>query len=154
MMAPTEDRDLREAFRHLRFNLEGAGRLPSFDRLIERARLETMNAPTPGRTERSRRIGRALFPWLSGVARAGLAAAAVTGILLTSGARDPEQEFRRLVSAYTAASSSLWRSPTSRLLDVPGLELVRFVPSIGISVPGNLGNEPPDPPAPTRESRS
>lgn len=154
MSVPTEDRDLREAFGHLRLELEDPERVPPFLPMIERARLQGTNDPAPSTAERRRWLTGPPFPWLSRGVRAGLAAAAVAGILLTSGARDPDREFQHLVSTYVATSPSLWRSPTSRLLDVPGLELVRSVPAIGIPVPGTLRAELPDPTAPTRESPS
>lgn len=83
----------------------------------------------------------------------GLAVAAALVVLLVPGARDPELEFERLVSAYGATASTL-RSPTSRLLEVPGLELVRSLPAIGVPRREATQRDMDDHPVPAPEVRS
>lgn len=155
MSGTSDDRHLREAFRHLRSWAEGPERSPpSFQVMLERARRQAKNVPRrPGLGGLWRRPGRPL-PWPRTAVRTGLAAAAVAGILLMSGARDPEVEFRRLISTYAATSQSLSMSPTSRLLEVPGLELVRSVPSVGVPERSHPVGETRELPAPGREIRS
>jgi hypothetical protein len=56
-----------------------------------------------------------------------------------SGALGPsgDEDFERLVAAYASqAAGGSWASPTSGLLDVPGMELMRSVPAIGAPVRG------------------
>jgi hypothetical protein len=67
-------------------------------------------------------------------------AAALAGVLLFDRGPSEDEQFAELVAAYTAdVSAGAWRSPTSGLLQVPGMELVRGVPSIGVPVPDAPG---------------
>jgi hypothetical protein len=81
-------------------------------------------------------------------------AATVAGLLLVERGPSPDEEFARLVASYsTGAAAGLWRSPTSGLLAVPGMELTRSVPSIGLTLPDFDPSTLPEPtPTPgTRE---
>jgi hypothetical protein len=59
-----------------------------------------------------------------------LAAAALAGILLT--APDADAEFEALVASYSGALwGEHWRAPTDGLLNVPGMDLINTIPTIG-----------------------
>jgi hypothetical protein len=142
------DDGLRERFRELRAESERAG-APEFRDVIARA--ETLAADRPaleviagGASSSSRRRFVRVGTWASAAL-----AATVAGLLLVDGGPSDEEEFARLVAAYsTDLSGGAWRSPTSGLLEVPGIELVRSVPSIGTSVP-SVDPNPATEPAPT-----
>jgi len=159
-LSNSQDDDLvRERFRDLRTDIQGtSGRAPDFRAMMERAEQEAATLPSlrvesggasPPLSSRRRRMF-----WTGGWASA-LAAAALAGLLLTSGGEDQDAEFDRLVASFaTDASAGAWRSPTSGLLDVPGIELTRSVPSIGGAVRGLDPASLADPPAPQgREDR-
>jgi hypothetical protein len=151
---PAEDRDLREAFERLRLFMHEPGQSPAFRPMLERAGMDGTSAPTPTPTRlRSLPPRAGPRPWLRSGSRAVLAAAAALVVLLAQGARDPELEFQRLVSAYGATALS-WRPPTSRLLEVPGLELVRSLPAIGAPLLDAVTSETGDHPVPAPEVRS
>ena len=134
----TDQRDddlMRERFRHLR--AQEAGRAPDFRAMMDRAQAEAEGSPgllvSDGgeggeRTIRPLRRRRAL--WVGGWASTALAAA-VAGLLLVSRGSE-DAEFERLVASYSRdAAAGAWHSPTSGLLAVPGIELIRSVPSVG-----------------------
>jgi hypothetical protein len=150
---PTEDDLVRERFRRLREEVERSGRVPDFRAMMERARQEAAGAPplrvlegdaaaapaglvdSPGGA-RPRAVRRRRSVVIGGWATAAMAAA-LTALLLTSGRDAGDEEFDVLVAAFANdASTGAWRSPTSGLLDVPGVELLRSVPSIGGSLRG------------------
>lgn len=109
------DEGLRNDFRALRGDMEGAGGVPDFDSMMRRAR-EEASAP-PARIRPGAPWWR---PWVPLAA-----AAAIVGVLLVdrSGA-DGDAEFERLVSDYsTMVAGGVWRSPTSSLMHVPGVDL-------------------------------
>ena len=127
-----EEDALRERFQSLRS--EQAARAPEFGAMIARARADATAMPElavvegaasdSSRGHRSRRWLR-----LGGWASAALAAAVAAVLLVRPSAE--EREFVRLVAAYSAEAT--WESPTSKLLAVPGIELLNSVPSVGSS---------------------
>jgi hypothetical protein len=154
---PRDDDLVRERFQDLRADIQGSsGRVPDFRVMMDRAQEGAATIPSlrveSGGTSASRRRRRML--WTGGWASA-LAAAALAGLLLTSGGEDQDAEFDRLVASFaTDASAGAWRSPTSGLLEVPGIELTRSVPSIGGALRGLDPASLPDPPEPQgREDR-
>ena len=125
------DDPLRERFQRLRADTESRA-APAFRAMLERAKDAAATVSAPERRVPARR------PWLrtAGWASAALAAA-VAGLLLTRGRPDPDAEFERLVTAFASdASAGAWRSPTDRLLDVPGRDLMRSLPSVGSALAG------------------
>lgn len=146
------DERVREAFAALRAETGAHGRVPAFDAMLERARADAAALPrleveAGGASDaRSRRRSRTLR--VGGWASLAVAAT-VAGLLLTDGRSDDDADFEALVAAYSAdASAGAWRSPTSGLLDVPGMELVRTVPSVGAPA---RGLDPADRPPTLRE---
>jgi hypothetical protein len=159
-----EDHPLRERFLDARAETRASG-VPDFGTMLERARAEAPGAPQlgvadgsvvggvaggPGGGARRRPASRRRLV-LAGAWTSAALAATVAGLLLTGRATGGEDEdFERLVAAYTSdLAPGAWRSPTSGLLQVPGMELLRTVPSIGGSVRGaapatpTAGGEPP-----------
>jgi ferric-dicitrate binding protein FerR (iron transport regulator) len=132
------DDRLREEFGRLRSETEGSARVPDFRAMLEQAKvdaatpdLQLVQGGQSDATERRRRVVR-----IGGWASAALAAA-IAGVLLMGGPSDADQEFERLVAAYSAdVSSGAWQSPTSGLLNVPGMNLTRSVPSLGGAIRG------------------
>jgi len=156
----TDQRDddlIRERFQSLA--AEEAGRAPDFRAMMDQVRLEaevfpglrvsggevTEQAVRPGRRRR--------LAWVGGWASTALAAA-VAGLLLT-GRGSGDAEFERLVSSYASdAAAGAWHSPTSRLLAVPGIELIRSVPSVRSFLGGAALDLPANtPPSDGTESR-
>lgn len=143
------DDGLRDRFQELRAGTEQSRGAPEFGALMARARLqaESEAAARPalevvagGSTLPRRRVVR-----VAGWASAALAAT-VAGLLLTNRGPSDDEEFARLVAAYSAdASAGVWQSPTSGLLEVPGIDLVRSLPSIGSSVRGLDPSARPEP---------
>ena len=134
-----DDDRLREEFGRLRSETEGSARVPEFRAMLEKAKADAVASPElrvvqGGRSDagaRGRRIVR-IGGWASAAVAAGVAA-----VLLVGGPADADREFERLVAAYSAnASSGAWQSPTSRLLNVPGMNLTRSVPSLGAAIRG------------------
>jgi len=131
-----EDDRLRERFQRLRAETEEPGRVPDFQAMLARARKDAADRPalqvTDGDRRRDhRRTARRRLVRVGAWASAALAAT-VAGILLTRGRTGGEEDFERLVAAYQSdAASGAWKSPTSGLLDVPGIEVIRSLPSIG-----------------------
>jgi len=141
------DRDLKERFQELRAGAARPGRLPEFGAVMARAGAAAASRPAlelvadgPVRPRRWVLVG----AWGSAAL-----AAAVAGLLLVERGPSADEEFARLVASYsTETAAGLWRSPTSGLLAVPGIELTRSVPSIGFTVPGFDPSAQPEP-APT-----
>ena len=128
----TGDEDLRARFAELRAETS----TPSFGAVLERATAEARERPALGVSRggavRSRRRVIEIGAWASAAI-----AATVAGLLLFEGDPVPpssaDDRFAELVAAYSQnVSAGGWRSPTSSLLDVPGMELVRAVPSLGL----------------------
>ena len=142
-----DDDRLREEFRRLRSETERSARVPDFRAMLEKTKADAVAPPElqvvqGGQSDSGaprRRVVR-----IGGWASAAVAAA-IAGVLLLGGPSDADQEFDRLVAAYSAdVSSGAWRSPTSGLLNVPGMNLIRSVPSLGTTIrgldPGQLPN--------------
>jgi hypothetical protein len=129
-----EDDLIREEMQRLRAGIRGSA--PDFQAMMERARTQAAEEPDlrvvvgmePGAV--TRRRWRTARTW--GVASAALAAAVAAIALFDHGA-NREREFERLVAAF-GSESPVWQSPTSSLLDVPGMELIRSVPDVGGSL--------------------
>lgn len=152
-MSNSQEEDLiRERFQDLRSVQGSSGSVPDFRAMIDRAERDAGTIPSlqvesggaltgaGGRRRRWLRTG----GWTS-----ALAAAALAGLLLTSRGEDPDAEFDRLVESFAAETSAGgWQSPTSGLLDVPGIELTRSVPSIGTAIRGLDPASLPGPPPP------
>lgn len=120
------DRDLKNLFQALRE--EDRRRTPEFDVVFGRAR-------------RVRRVWRpASLLWKGGL----LAAAAAAVLLLVRSPGTSDEEFERVVQAFTSdPASGAWRSPTDDLLKLPGLEILSSVPSLGDERwPGTPGGSP------------
>jgi hypothetical protein len=148
---PTEDQRLRQRFLDLKEDTERAGHVPDFGTMLTRAKAaasppseavagaRTVNARAwPGR--RLLRVG----AWAGAVL-----AAAVTGLILVDRHASSEDEFEQLVAAY---ESDQWQSPTAGLLDVPGMELTRSVPSVGGPARGLDPSTRPGAPAPRQRN--
>ena len=135
------DDGLRDRFQELRAETEQSGGAPEFGALMARAAARpALEVIEGGLTWSRRRVVR-----VGGWASAALAAT-VAGLLLTSRGPSEDDEFARLVAAYAAdASAGVWQSPTSGLLEVPGIDLVRSLPSIGTSVRGLDPSARPEP---------
>jgi ferric-dicitrate binding protein FerR (iron transport regulator) len=131
---PTPDDRIRERFQRLRSETEQS--VPSFQAMLDRAReqagtLELRPAAAP-RPRRRRLL------WASGLSGAAIAAA-LAAVLLTRERPDADAEFDRLVASFASdAATGAWRSPTDALLNVPGSDLTRSLPSIGGTLPGVL----------------
>jgi hypothetical protein len=148
MSGHRDDEGLRGRFQHLREETEQDGRVPDFDAMMARARADAASSPTlevvdggqgarRGPDATRRRVFR-----LGGWASAALAAA-LAGLLLLPADRDGD-EFDALVASFS--SSTTLQSPTAGLLDVPGIEFVRSMPSVGGSLRGAGLEERPSPP--------
>jgi hypothetical protein len=128
------DEDLRARFQELRAAAERSGRVPEFRGALARAEAAVEGRPglevVAGSATGSRR-------WLrAGAWGSAALAATVAGLLLVRGGPSSEEDFARLVASYsTDASAGAWQSPTSALLEVPGMNLMRSMPSIGAPLP-------------------
>lgn len=155
-MSERRDEELLSGdFQRLRRETEASGRAPDFVAMMERARREAAAAPQPGphvrgTTAGARRRSRALV--VGGWASAALAAA-IAAVILVPDRPDADAEFASLVAAYSSdATTGAWRSPTSALLDVPGMSLTRSVPSFGGTLRGlDPATRPPTPAPEGRE---
>jgi hypothetical protein len=127
---------LRDEFQRLRSETEGAGRVPDFGAMMERAKAEAARPPMSviagGRAAEGPvvRPRRALV--IGGWATAALAATIAGVLLVDSGGGSAEDTFERMVAAYSNdAARGAWTSPTSALLDVPWMSLTRTMPTVG-----------------------
>ncbi len=119
------DDDLKARFQELRAERRGAA--PDFAAMMARVRADVeVGVPVEPLTRSSRR--RLRWAWAGGSLAA--AAAAVGLLFFNPGAR-ADREFERVVRSYTASAGS-WRSPTDGLLQLPGSEIMRSIPRIGI----------------------
>lgn len=144
------DDDLRGAFQTLRAEERGARRTPAFGPMLVEAKRQAVARPQlevvrGGSRRRLVRFG----AWASAAVAAGVAA-----VLLTNRSPSGDDDFARLVAAYTSETASgSWNSPTSGLLDVPGMDLTRSVPSIGSPLWGiDPSTLPPRPTSPPEEN--
>ena len=113
MTRDNEEDLIRGEFEALRAESTRPGAVPDFGDMMARARRDAgrMDDAPVVRTLQHRRVVR-IGGWMS------LAA-----------------ECERMVASYSASNATTWRSPTSALLDLPGLDL-GSVPSIGRGVRG------------------
>jgi hypothetical protein len=136
-----DDDGLRERFQELRDEAEQPVRVPDFGAMLAQARADGAARPSfevvdGGASARARVAGTYRRFLRAGAWASAALAATVAGLLLTD-RRPSDDDFAQLVAAYaTDASGGAWRSPTSGLLAVPGMELTRSVPSIGAPVKG------------------
>jgi len=132
---------MRDDFLGLRTHVERAGAIPEFEAMMVRAHHEAEGRPAleladggAGASDSERGARRRLTRvggWMS------LAAAAAAAGLLFVGppTSDADAEFQNLVVAFsTDGASGAWRSPTSSLLNLPGLDL-GAVPSVSEFMP-------------------
>lgn len=137
-----EDDVLRERFRELRAESAAPGRVPDFGAMMARAHAQAEAhggfAVVDGGAARTAPSSRARRRLLRAGAWASAAVAATVAALLLTGPRpNDDAAFEQLVAAYSAGvSSGALRSPTSGLLQVPGMDLTRSVPSIGSPLRG------------------
>jgi len=137
----SRDRDLSALYEGLKD--EEQKRAPDFAGMMEKARGpagETVAADHTSRIAGSGRFfARPRLAWASGALAA--AAAAVLMFVVPDG---PDAHFEQVVRAFsTDPAAGQWTSPTDGLLQVPGLELLSSVPSIGgFSVPLPSGDRP------------
>lgn len=154
-----DDDRLEEKFGRLRSETEGSPRVPDFRAMLEKAKVAAAERPDlqviqggqadPGQSDAGSRRRRVMQ--IGGWASAAVAAA-VAGVLLTGGPSDADREFERLVASYTTdLSAGAWRSPTAALMNVPGMNLTRSVPSFGITIRGLDPSQLPN--VPERETR-
>ena len=147
MSTTHDDDDLRSAYRSLEEETR-SNRVPDFQAMMAKAR-EEAGAPdlgvVQGGAARRPRGRRAV--WAAGWATTALAAALAGVIFTAGGPSEGDAEFELLVASYSAnPAGGAWSSPTSELMDVPGMELVRTMPSLGGMIRGVELGERPDPP--------
>ncbi len=114
--------------RFQRLKSEESGTAPDFAVMYARAEAEAGSLDAGGSPilpfARPRRPLTALT-----LAAGTLAAAVLAGILLLQ-PDTQDREFEALVTAF-ALESAGWRTPTDELLRVPGMEMLRSVPTVG-----------------------
>jgi hypothetical protein len=147
------EKELSERFQRLR--AQESARAPDFETMLatarERAASEVERAQRESGTVVPIRRRGWIGPWGQGLAASALAAAAMAVLWLAptserGGGAVSGDDFDALVRSYSEqANGGLWRAPTDGLLQVPGIELVRTVPSIG-------GYEPPEGGRPTGDN--
>lgn len=154
-MTERDDERMKERFQALRAETRGSGAVPDFDTMLAEAKLagqrpalEVVSGGESPERVRGRRWLRA-GAWASAAVAAGL-----VGLVLVDRGPSGEDEFERLVAAYTSqGGAESWRSPTSGLLEVPGMDLMRTVPSIGGAARGVDPSTLPAPqPSPEEET--
>ena len=135
-MTHRDDEQLSGRFQELRADVRRSGAVPDFSAMMAESAREAAKRPplevvaggaaSGHRSSRRRRLVRA------GVWASAAAAAAVTALILVDRGPSGDEDFERLVAAYASqAVGEAWSSPTSGLLDVPGIDLMRSMPSIG-----------------------
>jgi hypothetical protein len=144
------DDELREAFQALRAEEHQARRAPEFGSMLVEAKRRAAARPQlqvvrGGSRRRLFRLG----AWASAAVAAGVAA-----VLLIDRSPSGDDDFARLVASYsTETAAGTWSSPTSSLLDAPGMDLMRSVPSIGSPLLGiDPSTLPPRPTSPPEEN--
>jgi hypothetical protein len=151
-----DDDRLEEEFGRLRSETEGSARVPDFGAMLEKAKADAAERPDlqviqggqadAGQPDAGSRRRRVLQ--IGGWASAAVAAA-VAGVLLMGGPSDADREFERLVASYTTdLSAGAWSSPTAALMNVPGMNLTRSVPSFGTTIRGLDPSQRPNAPEP------
>jgi hypothetical protein len=154
-----EDDALRERFQELRGEAAAPERVPGFASVMAGARAQADARAGLGVVHGGAAPGGRRAPSQGRLFRAGAwasaaVAATVAALLLTDRRPNDDVAFEQLVAAYSAdVSAAAWRSPTSGLLDVPGMDLTRSVPSIGSPVRGlDPSTLPPRDGAPREEN--
>jgi hypothetical protein len=140
---------LHGEYQRLRSETEGSGRVPDFASMMARAKAEaarpasTANAgeqegASAGRAARTHRMrrqdrhGRRRAVVFGGWAGAAVAAAIAAVLVADGRSGRADERFEHLVASYARETAGgAWRSPTSALLDVPGMSLTRTLPSVG-----------------------
>lgn len=144
MNSDRDDDRIDRKFRGLKAHTERPGAIPDFAAMMAKARIESERPAGIEMEARPRRDFVHIGGWMSLAA----AAAAAGLLLLNPASSDADLAFERLVSTYTAdVSSGAWRSPTSGLLETPGLDL-GSVPSIGGMIRGLDRTDAPTPDGP------
>lgn len=135
-----DDDRLRDTFQALRKETARSGGVPEFDGMLAEAKRRAEQRPAlevfAGHASRKGRPTRRRLVQIGAWGSVALAAG-VAALILVNRPPTGDAEFERLVAAYaseTAAGS--WSSPTSALLEVPGMDLLRSVPSIGAPLRG------------------
>jgi hypothetical protein len=132
-----EEQELREAFSVERDQLRASGRIPDFDAMMVRARADaaSQGVGIDGVDQLASR--RRLFRTGGWMTLATAAAATGLMFLVSPGSTsEADAEFERLVASYASTSASgTFNSPTSGLLEIPGLDL-GAVPSVGDALRG------------------
>lgn len=130
-----DDDRMREGFQGLRAETRASGSAPDFQAMMAEAKrraeetpaLEVVSGGAGRGPVRSRRRFMRFGAWASAAV-----AAAVAALILIDRGPSGEDDFEALVASYTnETAAGVWSSPTSSLLDVPGMDLMRSVPSIG-----------------------
>jgi ferric-dicitrate binding protein FerR (iron transport regulator) len=132
----TDDYDFDTALRR-QFDLvrrEDQAEAPAFASMIARARATAATIEAPVRAPIAEAPGRRAFArpllWATPV----VIAASLMILLLRR--PDPadraDQEFEQLVTQWSRVNQSAPRSPTDRLLSLPGAEYLRSTPTVGI----------------------
>ena len=140
-----DDDRLKEEFEGLRAETRRSRSVPDFASMMAEAKRQAQEVPAQevpalevvaGGAGESRARPRRRFVRVGAWATAAVAAAVATLILVDRGPSG-DDDFERLVAAYTSETvEGAWSSPTSSLLDVPGMDLMRSVPSIGMPLRG------------------
>jgi hypothetical protein len=119
-----QDPELRERFEEVK--RIDASRAPTFADVVARAKAEiARDADAVARRPVRVRLQR--FGWAAGLA----AAAAIASLIMIPRARAREAAFEQAVQAFHANPAlGAWRSPTDRLLDLPGSRLMSTIPSV------------------------
>jgi hypothetical protein len=148
----SEDQDLEQAFAQLRAH--DHRRVPDAAEILARAKTEVartaaegsraadvVSLRSPESGDLSRKRGRVWVRWGVPGLSVALAAALATVLLME---RDSEADlaFDQVLAAYVETHVGL-RSPTDALLRLPGDELLRTVPHIGLQRPASRDPESP-----------
>ena len=141
MSDQSRDRDLEALYEGLRAE-DGKG-VPDFASMMAKARQEAGQEESlelAGRDSALRRLFvRPRIAWAGGA----LAAAAAAVLMFAMPDRS-DAHFEEVVRSFaTSPATGGWTSPTDRLLQVPGLEFVSTLPSIGgFSLPSRSEDRP------------
>lgn len=137
-----DDRDLQQAFAHLR--AQDHRRAPRASDMLSRAKAEVAAADVVQSSESGDRSPKTRKAWVRwGVPGLSVAlAAALATILLMERDSDADVAFDRVLASYVETHASL-RSPTDALLRLPGDEILRTVPRINVQRPVSRDSESP-----------
>src|SRR5262245_50349398 len=116
-----QDPELRARFEELK--RVDASRAPSFERVMARAQAQIAEV-ADSRSQRTWRVAARRYGWAGGLG--GLAAAAaIAALIVLPRMRSQERAFEQAVQAFeTSPALGAWRSPTDRLLELPGSQLI------------------------------